>query len=71
MTKSTCISHWWKVESPSGNPTVRGRCRYCGAVRDFPTVDDTSIWDGRGVQGFGQYRKREPEPIAETNPGYW
>lgn len=64
--------HWWLLESAHGTPTVRGTCKFCGAVRDFPTTDDTSIWDGRGVAGFGQYRRRgDVEPIAQVNDGYW
>ena len=59
--------HWFVIEPPHGTPTVRGICKFCGHARDFPTVDDTSIWDGRGASGFGQYRKREPEPVAEVN----
>lgn len=59
--------HWYRVEPAHGTPTVRGTCKHCGAVRDFPTTDDSSVWDGRGAQGFGQYWKREPEPIAEVN----
>jgi hypothetical protein len=30
-----CVHHWL-VESPTGEPTVRGKCRKCRAVRAFP-----------------------------------
>ncbi len=29
------IAHWWRIESPGG-PVSHGRCKKCGAERDFP-----------------------------------
>ena len=31
-----CPPHDWLLATPSGKPTVRGRCRKCKAKRDFP-----------------------------------
>lgn len=33
MNMVSCV-HWWVFEPPSGNPTVHGKCKKCGAERD-------------------------------------
>ena len=33
MTTPACV-HWYILPKPSG-PTITGRCKYCGAERDF------------------------------------
>lgn len=40
--KTTCRHHWL-IETPNG-PTCRGRCRACGAEREFPTVPEDNLW---------------------------
>ncbi|HEU4759630.1 MAG TPA: hypothetical protein VFT91_06570 [Dehalococcoidia bacterium] len=47
----TCRHHWM-IESPDG-PTSRGRCKVCGAERDFMNSFGDNFWEDRenGVPG--------------------
>jgi hypothetical protein len=38
-----CV-HRWVIESPNGE-TSRGRCRYCGAEKDFPNAAEDGLWE--------------------------
>ena len=40
--RSQC-SHHWVIESPDG-PTSVGRCKYCGAVKEFSNYLPYSSW---------------------------
>ena len=31
-------AHRWRIDTPNG-PSVAGRCKLCGAVREFPTAE--------------------------------
>ena len=33
-------AHHWALETPTGGPTSRGRCKRCGAEKDFPNWHD-------------------------------
>lgn len=42
-----CVHHW-RIETPSGAPTVAATCLDCGASRSFPTVaepEPSRRWD--------------------------
>jgi len=36
-----CV-HWWIIETPNG-ATSTGRCKYCGAEREFKNVFEPDI----------------------------
>lgn len=40
-------AHWWRIAAFTGQPTSPGRCRKCGAVREFnnklPVYYQTSV----------------------------
>lgn len=36
--------HYWLIESPQG-PTSLGRCKHCGAEREFPNSSSDFIWE--------------------------
>ena len=38
-----CV-HRWVIESPNGE-TSRGRCRYCGAEKEFPNAAEDGLWE--------------------------
>lgn len=56
-------SHRWLLETPNG-PRVQGRCRVCGAERDFPTTAG-DLWYG---EPWSDFRTRERERRAGYDP---
>lgn len=37
--------HWWLLDSPSGEHYVTGRCKRCGAERQFEcTLPENAVW---------------------------
>jgi hypothetical protein len=38
-----CV-HRWVIESPNGE-TSRGRCRHCGAEKEFPNAAEDGLWE--------------------------
>ena len=46
-------AHHWLIETPSG-ALSRGRCRECGAERDFANyeADTSKQWKARGIKGL-------------------
>lgn len=34
-----CVHHWL-IESPNGSRLVAGRCKKCGAAREFPAANE-------------------------------
>jgi len=66
MAPDRC-QHWWKLPMPDG-PTCEGVCKWCGAVKTFPTASDTSIWDTDGRAGFRQRGyKGMTDAVTEVN----
>lgn len=66
-------AHHWRIEPPSGAPTVQGQCRHCGAVRSWPAADQTSVWTHKAGERPALYRRRrhDDERHDSVNPGYW
>jgi hypothetical protein len=49
----SCLHHW-VIEPPNGTERVNGRCRKCGAERDFAVepfgdLTDFAVWYGAGA----------------------
>jgi hypothetical protein len=38
-----CV-HRWVIESPNGEMS-RGRCRHCGAEKEFPNAAEDGLWE--------------------------
>ena len=38
-----CV-HRWVIESPNGE-TSHGRCRHCGAEKEFPNAAEDGLWE--------------------------
>jgi hypothetical protein len=38
-----CV-HRWVIESPNGE-TSKGRCRHCGAEKEFPNAAEDGLWE--------------------------
>lgn len=56
--KTDCC-HWWLIDIPNGDISL-GRCKYCGAVKEFlnyyePPIEEV-IWAERGYNE----KKRNP-----------
>ena len=46
VVDSDC-QHYWEIEQPNG-PTSNGRCKVCGATREFKNSIQGSGWDRDG-----------------------
>ena len=46
VADSDC-QHYWVIEQPNG-PTSNGKCKVCGAIREFKNSIQGSGWDRDG-----------------------
>lgn len=61
-----CPPHHWLLATPSGKPTVRGRCRKCGAKREgFPVAFDPETM-GKGYQKLRLEAQGDYVPVVDT-----
>ena len=51
-------SHYWIIDSPNG-PTSVGRCKYCGAVKEFTNYLPYSSWAEEKAANRGRPNRRE------------
>jgi len=59
-------SHYWIIDSPNG-PTSVGRCKYCGAVKEFDNYLPYSSWaEEKKAASRGRHRRREPAEGGKT-----
>ena len=61
-TPSECV-HWWQIEPPNG-PTSTGRCKRCGAEKDFANSEEHSSW-----QQDGQARRQRAAAGYQAHEG--
>ncbi|MPZ23280.1 MAG: hypothetical protein GEU28_07000 [Dehalococcoidia bacterium] len=47
--------HRWVIEPPAG-ATSRGKCKFCGSVREFSNAGET-IWEHRGMNANAAPKK--------------
>lgn len=56
--------HHWLIESPRG-ATSKGRCKFCGAEREFRNSASDNIWEDDSISGYGRWsgiRSSVPKP---------
>jgi hypothetical protein len=58
-------SHYWIIDSPNG-PTSVGRCKYCGAVKEFDNYLPYSSWAEEKAASRGRHRHRGPAKGEKT-----
>lgn len=46
-------AHWWLCRQPQ-NGKVRGRCKFCGAGREFDQSDDHAARSHGGMSAVGR-----------------
>lgn len=63
-TRGRC-SHYWIIDSPNG-PTSVGRCKYCGAVKEFNNYLPYSSWAEEKAANRGRSRRRDPAKGGRT-----
>lgn len=63
-------AHHWLLESPSG-PRVMGRCKTCGAEKDFQTWDESWGWNDGGEMDRRKQRKRLKDRGMPKGLGAW
>ncbi|MGE0543567.1 MAG: hypothetical protein AB7R89_25675, partial [Dehalococcoidia bacterium] len=66
-------AHHWLVASPDGRPTVAGRCRNCGVVREFPSTSDESAWNKApaNIQAAVTAARRRERVLDWIVPNEW
>ena len=60
-TEDVVCLHFWQIERPNG-PTSVGRCKACGAVREFRNSVRVSSWESEG----NGTRRQAPSAVART-----
>ena len=43
-TQTATCAHHWLIDSPNGE-TSRGRCKHCGAEKEFPNSAEDRLWE--------------------------
>lgn len=61
--EATECRHHWQIESPNG-PVSIGKCKICGAFREFNNSIQGSGWDR---QGSHNRRLRQAKAAAAAN----
>jgi hypothetical protein len=49
--------HHWRIDAPNG-ATSMGRCKICGAVREFANSSSDSIWENDSSDSSRSWRGR-------------
>ena len=62
--KVACVHHW-VLELPNG-PTSEGKCKRCGAVRDFPNSQEGSIAWKRNQAKLSETHKKGSEKAHQA-----
>ena len=64
--QSKHCNHHWLIESPDG-PTSKGRCKHCGAVKEFSNYLPYSSWTEEKTTARKRSRRNgeeQGEPLA-------
>jgi hypothetical protein len=60
----TCRHHW-RIESPNG-ATSMGRCKLCGAVKEFANSSSDSIWENENSDNNRWRGRGRNAPVTDT-----
>ena len=63
----TC-QHHWLIETPRGAMS-NGRCKRCGAEREFRNSADGYIWEDDSSRGYNAWRGVRSTPKAVDDDG--
>ena len=59
-------NHRWLVETPHG-PTSRGKCKNCGASKQFLNFSEEILWDTPGNNIPGMHRRNRGQRKSGLN----
>lgn len=60
-----CRHHWF-IQSPEG-PTSLGRCKHCGAEREFPNSGSDFVWEDDATADYKPSRFRSVLDLTDQD----